>query len=227
MSSTKKESINKKPSKVFRKDLGVKSTRSKQLAESKRRQIVDGACKILFKKGYHQTTIREIAESCEMSMGQLYHYISSKDDVLFLVHKRMQELWHEHLKNSTMIEIQDPAQKLTDAFQRTLEFMEENRKLLRFIFTESKHMDKGHLRVVLEMDYKNVIGFWRQQLAALSKYTPLEGDLDFLASLVSYILVFLPLRGWTVRDKPITVSIDSLKNFLLRGLGVAGSSVSR
>ena len=32
--------------------------------------------------------------------------------------------------------------------------------------------------------------------------------------------VFLPLRGWTLRDKPLEDSIESLKDFMLRGLGV-------
>ena len=64
------------------------------------------------------------------------------------------------------------------------------------------------------------VGFWRQQLDALNKRKPLKGDLDFLASLVAYLLVFLPLRGWTLRDRPAGESIDSLKDFVLRGLGI-------
>ena len=198
----------------------IASSKNIPLVKRRHQQIVDGACRIFFKKGYHPSTIREIAESCDMSMGQLYHYISSKDDLLFLVHKHMQEVWHEHLRNHNIERVDDPLEKLVHALNNTLEFMVKERKLIQFIYTESKYLDKKHLRAVLEMDYNNVICFWHRQLAALNRHIPLEGELDFLASMVAYLLVFLPLRGWTLRDKPIKESIRSSKDFLLRGLGV-------
>ena len=155
-----------------------------------------------------------------MSMGQLYHYISSKDDVLYLVHKHMQKVWFDYLKNSEMEKIADPLQKLTEALRHTLEFMVENKRLLQFIYTESKYLDKKHLRVVLDMDYKNVIGFWCNLLKEVNKQKSIKGDSDFLGSLIAYLLVFLPLRGWTLRDMPTSKSVDSLVDFILRGLGI-------
>ena len=73
------------------------SAKDPELIRQKHQRIVDCSCRLFFKKGYHPTTIRDIAKACGMSMGQLYHYISSKDDVLFLVHKQMQKMWYEHL----------------------------------------------------------------------------------------------------------------------------------
>ena len=81
-------------------DLVPSTAKDVDLIDSKHQQIVNGACRLFFKKGYHRTTIREIALACGMSMGQLYHYISSKDDVLFLTYKQMQMLWYEHLVKS-------------------------------------------------------------------------------------------------------------------------------
>ncbi len=155
-----------------------------------------------------------------MSMGQLYHYISSKDDVLYLVHKHMQKVWYDYLKNSEMEKIEDPLQKLTIALRHTLEFMAENKRLLQFVYTESKYLDKKHLRVVLDLDYKNVIGFWRSLLKEVSTQESVKGDSDFLGSLIAYLLVFLPLRGWTLKDRAIRQNVDSLVDFILRGLGV-------
>jgi len=196
------------------------STRNAPLAEKKQKQIVEGACRIFFKKGYHPTTIREIAKACGMSMGQLYHYISSKDDVLYLVHEHMQAVWRDYLKESSVEEIEDPSERMSRALYHTIKFAVENKKLLQFVYTESKYLDRKHLRVVLEMDHNNVIGFWREQLEALNKHKALKGDLEFLASLVAYLLVFLPLRGWTLRDKSIEDSKALLRDFVLRGLGV-------
>jgi len=200
--------------------LVMATTRNAVLAESKHRQIVEGACRVFFKKGYHPTTIRDIAKACGMSMGQLYHYISSKDDVLYLVHEHMQAVWRDYLKRSRIEEIEDPSERLSQALHQTIQFAVENKKLLQFVYTESKYLDRRHLRVVLEMDRENVIGFWRQQIEAVGRRKPLKGDLDFLASLLAYLNVFLPLRGWTLRGKPLEDSIASLRDFMLRGLGV-------
>ncbi len=201
-------------------DLSLSSSRNVRLVEKKHEQIVEGACRVFFKRGYHPTTIRMIAKACGMSMGQLYHYISSKDDVLYLVHKHMQRVWYDYLKNSEMEKIADPLQKLTEALRHTLEFMVENKRLLQFIYTESKYLDKKHLRVVLDMDYKNVVGFWRNLLKEVNGRKSVKGNSDFLGSLIAYLLVFLPLRGWTLRDIPTSKSVDSLVDFILRGLGV-------
>ena len=113
-----------------------------------------------------------------------------------------------------MEQIDDPLQKLIEALHHTLEFMIENRKLIQFIYTESKYLDKKHLQLVLEMDYNKVIGFWRGLLEELKKAKLHEGNSDFSGSLIAFIQVFLPLRGWTVKDMPVKKSQDSLYNFI-------------
>lgn len=55
------------------------------LVETRRRQIVKAAVKLFIGKGYHLTTTREIAKAAGFSIGTLYEYIKSKEDVLYLV----------------------------------------------------------------------------------------------------------------------------------------------
>jgi len=196
------------------------SAKNRDLIEKKHQQIVDGACRLFFKKGYHGTTIREIAMASGMPMGQLYHYISSKDDVLFLIYKHMQMIWYEHLVGSGIEQIHDPLKKLTLALQSTLQFMVENKKLFLFIYTETKYLNRMHLQVVLEMDDKNVVGLWRRLLMDVNQEKLIDVDTDFLANLLSYLMVFLPLRGWNLKHKPTTETIDSLVKFVLKGLGI-------
>jgi AcrR family transcriptional regulator len=220
MTRTKKKSNPVNQTQIFPEALFFASTKNAPLVENKHQQIVDGACKIFFEKGYHPTTIRDIAKACGMSMGQLYHYIHSKDDVLYLIHKHMHKVWYDYLRRSHLEQIDDPIKKFTEALNQILQFQIENKKLIQFVYSESKYLDKKHVKVVLEMDYKNVIGFWRGLLEEVNKKKSVKGDLDILASLVAFILVFLPLRGWTLRDKPIKKTLDALHDFILRGLGV-------
>ena len=215
-----KGSVLKSPVQNHSKDLNIASAKNARRVENKQRQIVDGSCRLFFKKGYHPTTIREIANASGMSMGQLYHYISSKDDVLYLVHKHMQNIWYEYLKNSDYEGTKEPLQKLSGALHRTLKFMSENRKLIQFIYSESKYLDRQHLQAVLEMDKKNVIGFWHKMLREVNSKKSIRGDLNFLASLVTYLLVFLSLRGWTLRGMSFKEEEAAVIDFILRGLGL-------
>jgi AcrR family transcriptional regulator len=196
------------------------ASKNTDLIQKKHQQIVDGACQVFFKKGYHPTTIRDIARACGMSMGQLYYYISSKDDALFLIHKHMQNIWHEYLENSYYKGGKDPIQKLKQALDQTLIFMAENRKLIQFIYSESKYLDKKHLQAVLEMDMKNVVGFWLKILEEVNLVKPIKGDVNFLASLITYLLVFLSLRGWTLKGMSLKQEKANIVNFILKGLGV-------
>lgn len=195
------------------------SSKDAPLTETKYQKIVDGASQLLFKQGYHMTTIREISQACNMSMGQLYHYISTKDDILFLVHKQMQKIWYEQLINSGIEKIENPLQRLIGALRYTLEFIVENKKMVQFVYSESKYMEKRHLEVVLRMDDQNVVGFFRRLLKDVKKQNSSKEDIDFLASIVTYLTAFIALRGWNLKNKPTEKNIDPIINFILRGIG--------
>jgi len=59
--------------------------KNKELVKQRRRQIVDAAVQLFIKHGYHKTTTRALAKETGLSIGSLYEYVSSKDDVLYLV----------------------------------------------------------------------------------------------------------------------------------------------
>jgi len=63
----------------------VTHIKNKDLVKKRRRQIVDAAVKLFIKHGYHKTTTRELAKETGLSIGSLYEYISTKDDILYLV----------------------------------------------------------------------------------------------------------------------------------------------
>ncbi len=199
------------------------SAKKAHAIEGKHRQIVEGACRVFFKKGFHPTSIREIAEAANMSMGQLYHYISSKDDVLFLIHKHMHTTWYHHLMDSQIEEIEDPSEKLAVALRSTFEFLVKNKRLIQFVYTESKYLNKEHLRVVLEMDDKNVVEFWRELLRKASEGQEIEVDTDLAANLIAFVMVFFPLRGWNLRSKPLKEVSKFLTDFVFRGIGLETS----
>lgn len=55
------------------------------LLEERRRQLVEVATAVFFEKGFDRASVNEIAERWGQSVGGLYRYVRSKDDILFLV----------------------------------------------------------------------------------------------------------------------------------------------
>jgi len=56
-----------------------------ELVKRRRREIVDAAVQLFIEKGFHKTTTRQIAQAAGFSIGSLYEYVASKEDVLYLV----------------------------------------------------------------------------------------------------------------------------------------------
>ena len=55
------------------------------LVRRRRRQIVDAAVGLFIQQGFHKTTTRQIARAAGFSIGAVYEYVASKEDILYLV----------------------------------------------------------------------------------------------------------------------------------------------
>lgn len=53
-----------------------------ELAERRRRQILDAAMGCFRRRGFHQTTMQEICFAAEISAGALYRYFGSKSEII-------------------------------------------------------------------------------------------------------------------------------------------------
>src|SRR4030065_2118207 len=56
--------------------------------DEKLRDILKSSAKIFAEKGYHRTSIRDIARSTEMSLAGLYYYFRTKEELLFLIQEQ-------------------------------------------------------------------------------------------------------------------------------------------
>lgn len=61
----------------------MKTTHNHKTDSVKYQEILDAAAKIFKKKGYYHANISDIASQVAMQKGSLYHYIKSKEDLLY------------------------------------------------------------------------------------------------------------------------------------------------
>jgi TetR/AcrR family transcriptional regulator, fatty acid metabolism regulator protein len=72
--------------------------------EEKRRLILDAAVRVFARHGFHTSRVGDIAEEAGVAHGLLYHYFSSKDEVLQTVFR---ENWGELLQRFQAVEASD------------------------------------------------------------------------------------------------------------------------
>ena len=77
--------------------MGIKE-RQERDREAVRRSILDAARELFVNEGYHNVSIRKIAERIEYSPAALYGYFPSKDDIFFaLAEEGLSLLGHQEL----------------------------------------------------------------------------------------------------------------------------------
>ena len=60
-------------------------------AEKKKEDIIQSALSIISEKGYHATTMEDIAAKLLMTKGSVYYYFKDKQDLLFESQKMLME----------------------------------------------------------------------------------------------------------------------------------------
>lgn len=78
---------------------------------NRRAEILEGAKKLFRLKGYHATTIRDIAEEAGMLSGSLYAHIKSKEDLLYEITDEVAKQFLSGMKTVTNSDA-PPSEKL-------------------------------------------------------------------------------------------------------------------
>src|SRR5215510_4308432 len=73
-------------------------TDEKRLLEGKER-IAAAAANLFLDGGYHSTSVREIAQKAGLSVGSVFNYFTSKEEILFFLFSRNQERTEASLRD--------------------------------------------------------------------------------------------------------------------------------
>jgi TetR/AcrR family transcriptional regulator len=68
-----------------------RSQRRLQHQDLSRQQLLDAAEEVFGRKGFHETTLKEVAELAEFSVGSVYSFFESKDDLFRQIFARRGE----------------------------------------------------------------------------------------------------------------------------------------
>lgn len=173
--------------------------------EARRNQILDAAWSCFAKRGFHQTTMQDIATDAGISAGAIYRYYASKEAVLAAITERNTERYAELLADIRS-EAKEPMDML-DAIGQTMlatfedPMFETNARLDIEVRPETLRND------VLRERFRQQLEFWRKSLVVLLQEAKDKGelrrDIDVDTFVVLAIAAYDGLRGWGLIDPEI------------------------
>jgi AcrR family transcriptional regulator len=210
--NSKNKRTAQKPVRVFT------QIKNKELVERRWKQIIDKSTKVFLKKGYHQTSIRDIAKATSFSMGNLYNYIRTKEDVLYLVHQNMiKNVYHSLFdikEDEYEIKYGELTRIIRNAIEKTFDFQDE----IILLYRESGSLSKEMLSSILSLETCYIEMFKRLLDEANKENLYQIRDTRFLANLIVYLISFLSLRRWSLRNYKKEESIELLMYYITRML---------
>lgn len=105
--------------------------------------ISQAALQTFARRGYHQASIREIARAAEISLAGLYHYVGSKDELLFLVIDQALDALLGKL-DAALAEAMTPEAKLTALIRTHLEFAFNHGAALKVVNRDIEALEETH-----------------------------------------------------------------------------------
>ena len=191
--------------------------KDQDLVGKRHAQICDAAIKLFSKKGFHQTSVREIAEACGLGIGTLYSYIKTKEDILDLVYRRILETFEARMLEATQ-GIQDPRLQLKAALEATLKIYDECEDVVVLLYQESHALGRQGLQALFEVD-RTYVGVFREILERGNRaghFAVKEPQL--LAVCLLFLCAVWDLKRWNLKSYTLDAVIQCLTNLVLDGI---------
>lgn len=168
------------------------------LVERRRRQIVDAAVELFIQNGFHKSTTRQIAKEAGFSIGSLYEYVASKEDILYLVcdaiHAEMERGMAEALQR-----VDHQGNPLAAVVREYLLVCDRMSDHILLIYQETQSLPHKWRRVVLENEVR-ITGLFTRALAhlmAAGEIPPLSAAaMDLIAHNIAVMGHMWTFRRW-------------------------------
>ena len=101
----------------------------------RRAELIDVATKMFLERGFHNTSIRDIVRACTFNVASLYMYVSSKEDILFLVAQDLMNNIAEKLAE-TKLDPTSHERSLEIGFASYCQIVYKYRRPIRLLYRE-------------------------------------------------------------------------------------------
>ncbi len=147
----------------------MKESPQEQLIAARRSQILDAATKVFAEKGFHPTTIRDIARAAGIADGTIYNYFENKTALMLGILDRMNETDRRDEDLSQFTEGDFRSFMKAYLRHRLLVLKVDNFELFRVVISEimvNKELRELHYHTILEPTFalaEKYFQLWAEQ----------------------------------------------------------------
>ncbi|BBN93870.1 MULTISPECIES: TetR/AcrR family transcriptional regulator [Deinococcus] len=154
-------------------------------AKPRREQILDSASRLFSERGYHATSMRDLAGELGMQGGSLYAHIASKEELLIEIVNQASRQFDEALF-TLRGEPMRADEKLREAMFRHIRVVADNMDSATVFFHEWKHLSpEAYGRVTGWRD--TIDGFYRELVTQGVQEGTFRADLD--VKMTAYLIL--------------------------------------
>lgn len=194
------------------------SVKDERLVIKRRNQMIKGAVSLFIEKGYHRTTTREIAKAAGFSIGTLYEYIRSKDDILYLVCDNIYDEVKSRLQKA-LEESEGTLEGLRLGISYYFRICDEMQDEVLVMYQEAKSLNKTALPYVLNKEME-MAGMFEKLIEACVERKEINLKSEQISLLAHNIIVhgqMWSFRRWAIgKSYSINQYIESQTELLLR-----------
>ncbi len=185
-------------------------------------KIFDAVFKISYSKGFQAMSMRDLSRETNLSMGALYGYFASKDELLGIIQRQGRTMVKRVLEES-QIDKKEPMERLAAAIAAHIYLSEVARPWFFFTFMEARNLSEEELKAVQDME-----SYTEQILVDIledgeNKGVFRKGNHPLTASIIKAMQQDWYLKRWKYKKRNISVDdyaayvVDFVRSFCLAG----------
>lgn len=105
-------------------------------------KVLDHAAQIFCEKGYEGASMRDLSRAAGMSLAGLYHYFSSKEELLYLIQKHTFQTIIDRLQQRLKASA-DPEERIRIFIENHLEYFLANKEFMKVLTHEDDTLKNG------------------------------------------------------------------------------------
>jgi len=190
-------------------------SRKERDRQLRRSDILKAAEHLFALKGYHKTTIRDIAKGSQYATGTVYLHFKNKDDLYFALLEEKLENLLSIIKEKTG-QVNDPREKLEIYIREGLVFFEKDQDFFQIFVSEGDelHAEKRFLKSSIRLqtqEYIKSILKEAQERGIVNSSFEVEQLSDLLGSILKTITI-----KWLQEEEKKVESLVSLSETVLK-----------
>jgi TetR/AcrR family transcriptional regulator, cholesterol catabolism regulator len=199
----------------------ISQVQNEKLIVDRRERIIRAAITVFRRSGFHVATTKDIALEANLTQSNLYNYVSSKHDVLFLVCDHLVNLYRTAVDEA--VSRHDNARdRLVEALRAVITVMSAHRDEVQLLYNETHALEKDDRKLVLSSISKFIKSFQTLLKGYEAEYGPCAvANRRIAANFLSFVPAIVALRSWDLMPQAGREEIETaILIFTLTGLGI-------